>query len=241
MSAEAAGPGGAGRTLAVALGLAVFVALGWILARGAVVSSGVPAASALADWLEIDPLPFALEPDSALRRGGALHVRWIDPDAPPEPPRAEPPKEERAPKDGPHPAPKDFDWSSIPVGPEGTPPVEVLVVRYPEGSGELVEPLFAPPPVSEDGQSGIAVIGPDGGKVTMDSGRLRWGEFEVAFVHERELEAGGTFRDIVRANLSLPGRPLVLYARWPRGLPASQERLVELLAAFRPAGAASHG
>jgi hypothetical protein len=218
--------------------LAVFGALGWILARGAMVSSGIPAASALADWLEIDPLPFGLEPDSALCRGGSLHVRWTDPDAPPEAPRAEPPKEERAPKDGPRPPPEDFDWSSIPVGPEGTPPVEVLIVRYPEGSGERVEPLF---PVSEDPQSGIAVIGPGGGKVAMDRGRQRWGEFEVAFVHERELEAGGTFRDMVRANLSLPRRPLVLYARWPRGLPASRERLAELLAAFRPAGAASDG
>jgi hypothetical protein len=68
----------------------------------------------------------------------------------------------------------------------------------------------------------------------MDRGRLRWGDWEVAFVHERELEPGGTFRDVIRADLSLPARPLVVYARWPRGLPASKERMVELLAALRP-------
>jgi hypothetical protein len=241
MSAERAPAGGAGRTLAVALGLGVFAALAVVLGKAALVSDRLSVAEALSDWLEVAPLPFGLEPDGALRRGGELLVRWIDRGAPPEAPRAEPPRAgEQEPKQGPRP-PREFDWSAIPIGPEGTPPVEVLLARYPEGSSERVERLFAPPPVSAEPGGELTVIGPEGGRVAMDRGRLRWGAFEVAFVLERELEAGGTFRDVIRANLSLPRRPLVLYARWPRGLPASEERMVELLAAFRPASVPGEG
>jgi len=67
------------------------------------------------------------------------------------------------------------------------------------------------------------------------SGRLAWGEFEAPFVHERKFEPGGTFVDTLRCNLSGEREALVLFLRWPRGLPASQERAVELLATLKRA------
>lgn len=230
---EAGGGRGGVRTLGVVLGLVILAALAASLAWSAFSARTLPAASALADWLEIDPLPFGLEPDSALRRGGELLVTWIDPEEPQETPRVEQPKPEKKDQaqEGP---PEEFDWSAVAVGPEGTPPVELLAVRYGKGAGERIEALFEPPPLTEEGGGMLAHFGPEGGRVVMDRGRLRWGDWEVAFVHERELEPGGTFRDLIRANLSLPDRPLVVYARWPRGLPASKERMLELLSAMRP-------
>jgi hypothetical protein len=226
--------GGEARTVGVVLGLLVFGALLAGLALSAIRTRTLPAESALADWLEIDSLPFDLEPDRALRQGRELLVTWIDPEAPQEAPRPEQPKEAKKKPKGHEERREEFDWSAIAIGPEGTPPVEVLAVRYGQGSDERIEELFEPPPTDEELGGEPMVIGPEGGKVAMDRGRLRWGDYEVAFVHERELEQGGTFRDVIRANLSLPDRPLVLYARWPRGLPASEERMVDLLAALKP-------
>jgi hypothetical protein len=241
--AAATAAGGGWRTVGVAFGLGLLGILTWSLSTKAFGRRTEPAGSALADWLEIDALPFGLEPDVALWRGGELLVTWVDRQAPAEAPRIEPPEPEPGSQeaqagDGRDGAPQEFDWSAVPVGPQGTPPVELLAVRYPAGSDERVEALFEPPPSMGmgDGEMGgmLAHFGPEGGRVAMDRGRLRWGDWEVAFVHERELEQGGTFRDVIRANLSLRDRPLVVYARWPRGLPASEERMVELLAALRP-------
>lgn len=253
--ATATAAGGSWRTVGVALGLALLGLLTWSLFTKAFGRRAEAAESALADWLEIDTLPFDLEPDSALRRGGELLVTWVDRDAPPEAKRIEPPKppkeskKSKASKESKtgdqHGPSHEFDWSAIAVGPEGTPPVEVLVVRYGKGAEERIEALFEAPMSMEggggmDGMGGgepvvmLTQVGPEGGRVAMDRGRMLWGEWEVSFVHERELEQGGTFRDVIRANLSLPNRPLVVYARWPRGLPASEERMVELLAALRP-------
>ena len=68
----------------------------------------------------------------------------------------------------------------------------------------------------------------------LERGELDWGEYLAPFVHERQFEPGGTFRDWMRVNLSYGRTPVVLMARWNRGLPASKERMEELIAALAP-------
>ena len=85
---------------------------------------------------------------------------------------------------------------------------------------------------SDEDEIELVEFGVDGGRATLDWGRLPWGEYSVLYVYERELEWGGTFRDVIRVNLSLGDQAAMLMARWPRGTPASKERLIELLAGF---------
>lgn len=73
-----------------------------------------------------------------------------------------------------------------------------------------------------------------GGKVVVASGKLPWRTFDARFVHERAFEPGGTFRDAVRANVSLAEHPCVMTATWTRGQSASKEKLAELLTALTP-------
>jgi len=241
MGARTSG-GGLGRTLAVTLGLLLLSLALVSLARSAFAAREVAPERALADWIEPGPLPFGLVPDEARRRGDELLVAFSNPDAGEEAPRAEQPKKEPRGERERKGQPEPYDWSTLEIGPAGTPPVELLAVRYGPGAAERVEALFEDPESEESGRDrrgGVEVeeiktFGAAGGRALMDRGRLRWFDYDVLFVHERELERGGTFRDVVRVNLSLPGRPLVLYVRWPRGLPASTERVAELLAAMPP-------
>jgi len=236
------GIGGVGRTLAVTLGLLVLLLALVSLGRGALSARAIPAEGALDDWIEPGPLPFGLRPDTALRRGGEVLVSYTDPEAPEEAPRLEAPKKKPRGKQMPEP----FDWSKLAIGPAGTPPIELLAVRYGKDAGKRIEQLFEAPGAGGDGGGGrdrrgggdepgeIETFDAGGGRALMDRGRLRWFDYEVLYVQWRELERGGTFRDVIQVNLSLPGRPLVLYARWPRGLPASRDRVLELLEALPP-------
>ncbi len=135
-----------------------------------------------------------------------------------------------------------FDWSAIAIGPEGSPPSEGMLVTWPLAAARAqLESLFSvrAAGTSENlreqsrGLDPLAGLGPEGGRRVLASGRLEWGEFEAPYVHERKFEAGGTFVDTLRINLSGEREALVLFLRWPRGLPASQERALELLAALR--------
>jgi hypothetical protein len=201
----------------------------------------------LASWFEPAELPFGLQPVAAARQAdGEVLLRLADPAVAPEP---EPIAPKKAEKPAPGAPPPRFDWSAIQVGAADTPPSEGYFVTWPLAAarGRLAG-LFeqgGPPP--EMGQSEpvravdpLAGLGPDGGRRVIGSGRIPWGEFEAPFVHERTFEAGGTFVDTLRLNLSSEREALVLFLRWPRGLPASQARAEELLAALRrraaPAG-----
>ena len=76
-------------------------------------------------------------------------------------------------------------------------------------------------------------VGRRGGRRVIDAGDLDWHEFSASYVQVRDFERGGTFRDSFRVNLSSDTQALVVFARWPRGLPGSKERVEELVACFR--------
>ena len=210
------------------------VGLGLVLLVGLVASLAyeetrpVDGGELLAEWYGVETLPFGLEVSEAVRRGGRHEVLLADPDAP-----EEASKQEAAKEDDGDLAP--VDWTEIPVGPEGTPPFEVLVLHWPTlgaAAGELERLFGRPGGGDDDNESEVVAFGPGGGRAVLDSGRLPWGEYAVMFVHERELEAGGTFRDVIRANLALDSGAGVVLARWPRGIPGSKARMIELIAAF---------
>jgi hypothetical protein len=226
-----------GAVVGVAFGLLLFLALVFLVQFQR--AGAADGAALLGQWFEVGELPFGLVvtgaaelpdpiPGRDLVLGGRQAVRLITPDAPPEDPRQTPAKGE----DG---ELERVDWARLGSGPEHQPPRpprEVLVVRYPafQASSELKR-LF----LSDDDDAGGDDEdggGPVGGRVTLERDRVRWGDFEARAIHERELESGGTFRDTMRVNLALGDRAIVLFARWPRGQPASKQRLEELLASL---------
>lgn len=128
--------------------------------------------------------------------------------------------------------PARFDWSKLAIGAPDTQPLEIVVMRLPIAlaRGEL-EALFH---AGDEFHGDFKSLDDSGGRRILERGELAWGSLAPAFVHERQFEAGGTFRDVLRVNLSSATMPLVFLARWPRGIPASKKRVEELLAAFVP-------
>ena len=194
----------------------------------------------LARWFVPGELPFGLVPVEAARQSnGEVLLRLSDPDAPPEAERVEPAADEDdASGDG---RGERFDWSAIPIGEAGTPPTEAMLVTWPlSAARKQLESLFeSRAPAAQRslreqsrGQDPLAGLGRQGGRRVLASGRLPWGAFEAPFVHERKFEPGGTFVDTLRVNLSHEEEALVLFLRWPRGLPGSQARAEQLLAAL---------
>ena len=61
---------------------------------------------------------------AAVRRAGRHEVLLTNPNAPQEPPKKEPEKNEEG-------GLAEIDWTAIPVGAEGSPPVEILVLHWP--------------------------------------------------------------------------------------------------------------
>ena len=230
---------GSGRIVAVALGLLLLAGALSQLVKGAL--ARMPELSdVIADRIELDPLPFGLVPSAGDRQDGEQGYLFLNPEAEPEAEAAETSKSDqrggwRGRGGGDEQRKEPYDWSAIEIGPEGRPPLELHLTRYGKGATERIEALFEPPRKTDGEVVEVTTFGADGGLAAMDRGRLRWHAYDVAFIHNRRLERGGTFVDLVRVNLSLPGRPLVARVRWPRGYPASKERLVELLEALRPA------
>jgi len=228
-------------------GCALGVALG-LLVLGGLITATATQRTRLADgerllgeWFELGPLPFGFEVAGAtVEMRGEEVVLLTRPDAPEEAQKAEPPKPppEDAKGGEHHPAPDPIDWSAIPSGPEDTPPLEVAVVGYPDTlAASVLDRLFGlqtHDEGDEEPEVEITDVGPEGGKVVMDRGRTDWGPYAATYVCERELEYGKTFRDVVRVNLSLPGRARVVFVRWPRGFPASMARVTEVLHALGP-------
>ena len=191
-----------------------------------------------AEWFEPCVLPFDLEVAGAtVEMRGEQVILLTRPDLPEEAAKAERPERERGAKDEqPDEQPEDesFDWSAIESGPEGTPPREVVLLAYPaELAGSELEQLFGFSS-EEEGEVEITDVDSGGGRVMMDRGRLDWGSYSTLYVHDRELEWGGTFRDVVRVNLTLQGQPRVMFVLWERGFPASLERVSELLEVLVP-------
>lgn len=193
-------------------------------------------------------LPFGLElAEAGPGPGGERMLRFEVPGTPAEEPAAEPEEGESAPK---------VDWASL-TGPEGTPPVGLLVVTHPiRRADDAIERFMRGDPDvgggdGERGERGERGGGggrdrsfggggdgiriPDsGGAVVLERGEVPWGDYAAKFLLRREFEPGGTFRDTMRANLSTARTPCVIVARWPRGHVASKERLEELIAGLVP-------
>jgi hypothetical protein len=183
------------------------------------------------------PLGLVVAEAQRLPRGDVV-LRLEDPAAPEEPPRNEPTPGDAAPADPPQegaveppskagPDEPPFDWSKVPVGPAGALPREVLLVDLPpaEAAADL-ERLFRQ---GQEFRGDWKSIERSGGTRVLDRGRMPWGGFDAPYVHERTFEAGGTFRDVLRVDLSEARSPRILIARWTRGLPASKPPVEALL------------
>ncbi len=211
-------------------------------------SERVAPEAVLAELFDAGELPFGLvlEDGGVVARGKQV-ARLVDPTAPPEP---EPlPRGLEGLKDADEDAEEDSDDAESPrpdpsapppEGESGTPPREVLVLHFPtRGGAREVAKLFQPPGANggERGRGGP----PRGGgfgpsqKFVLERGFLSWLGEETPFLHQRELLGMRGWRDVVRVDVSRPGRPCALVARWTLNHPASTERLEELLAALPPA------
>lgn len=224
----------AGCTIGMAVGVALLVILvGGIVALKTRVADGE---QLFAEWFEPSSLPFDFEVAGAtVEMRGEQVLLLTRPDMPEEAAKAERPEPEKGDRDEGKPqAPELYDWSKVPTGAAGTAPLKVVLIGYPEELADSeLEQLFGFS--SEDeGEIEITDVDASGGRVTMDRGSLDWGSYSTQYAVDRELEWGGTFREVVRVNLTLPGRPCAMFVLWPRGFPASLERVSELLAALVP-------
>jgi hypothetical protein len=216
------------RVLATAAAIALLAALAWIIASQR--TRTVDGVELLGEWFAVGDLPFGLViAEGAITPRGDGVVRLAVPDAP-----AETPKNVVPPVEPPKPGevrPR-VDWSKAPTGPPDTPPVEVIVTRFPVVAAKTeLDAMFRS---GQELRGDFKSIGDMGGRRILDRDELPWGNFEAAYVHEREFEPGLTFRDVMRVNLSREHEPCVLLARWPRGMPASKARVAELLAVLVP-------
>lgn len=124
------------------------------------------------------------------------------------------------------------DWGRVAMGAADRPPLTLLFVHYPaeRSKGELGR-LF-----SDKLMVGkLDEISPGGGRMVLELGTLNLGDASPAYVFERVFEAGGTFKDIVRVDLSSAEKGLIVYAEWSRSEPFSKTRLESLLGSLRKA------
>jgi len=180
-------------------------------------------------WFEPRVLPFGFEFAQAeqLARGDIV-VRFERPGLAAEaekPAPVELSEEERK-------AQRPFDWSAVDFGQPGEPPREFVLARLPlERAKSDLESLFKG---GMEFRGDWKSIGREGGKRILGRGPARWGALDCAYVHEREFEAGGTFRDVVRVNLSRSGVPMLFIASFGRGVAGSIEPVEALLASLPP-------
>lgn len=119
---------------------------------------------------------------------------------------------------------------------DGTPPSRLFLVRYPRREAQSVleqqmrrhtESLDQPHGGEQDDDSREQLL-------TIDGGRLPWGEFDADFVLERKYTSDGHFEDVLRVNLTREQQCWVLFALWPRDYRGSREPVEALLEALRP-------
>ena len=221
---------------ALGIGLGLLVLLGLVAMMVAQKTRLADGERLFAEWFEPTSLPFDLEIAGAtVEMKGEQVILLTRPDLPEETPKAERPDPEEGADEEARKDREAFDWSKIEVGPADTPPREVVLLTYPAKLADAeLEKLFGFRKRGRDEEVKITEVDIEGGRVTMDGGRMNWGSYSTLYVYDRELEWGGTFRDVVRVNLTLPGRPLVMFVLWERGSPASLERVSDLLAALVP-------
>ncbi len=154
--------------------------------------------------------------------GGASLVTFEDPSAPPEAAQNPPDPSAKPPKD------EHFDWTRVPIPPATARPMRVTF-QFPAAgtSHDVVAGFFR-----NVERKSLEDLGPDGGKVTIETGKLAWRGFDADWVHERAYEKGGTFRDGMRVDLSLAKQPCVMTAEWSRGDAASRAALERVLDAL---------
>lgn len=122
------------------------------------------------------------------------------------------------------------DRAKVDLGPLGTPPSEALLVFAQEDSWAKVRKEHFERVRWKD----LAEVPASGGVQTVGEGKLPWRSYEVAWVHERAWDARAGFRDAIRADVSLPGRPASLLLAWPRGARGGVDGLREFLARLEP-------
>lgn len=122
-----------------------------------------------------------------------------------------------------------IDWKRVVIPPAASRPRRVLFTFPKESGGAAVVDAFFETPEWKD----VDDLGSQGGKVVITSEKIAWHGFDARWVHERAFEPGGSFRDAVRANVSLEKRPCVMTATWTRGQAASKETLQQILGALR--------
>jgi hypothetical protein len=217
-----------GCVLGIALGLLILgCAIAWILLPKAEPRDG---ALLLREFLGLESVPAAYQVvDAAKLTGGEEVVQLLSSAAPPERELAKPAPIEASPTPQGSP-PARVDWSRIEPGASDQPPRTLLFVRYPKERGKReIQRLFSA--VLQPG--GLEELGPQGGRIVLQVGTLRWSDEDRAFVLEREFERGGTFRDMARVDLSAPELALIVKADWARSEPFSKARLEETLATLR--------
>ena len=235
-TAEAAGPTRRESALGVAgigggllLILALFVWL-WISRardidaaeqfRGAFAVQGVPAGWSVTLSQAVPDGLFDLHTEQRIvrlaREGAAPDP---EPAAAPAPPAAEP---------GAAPA-KKVEWKKLAEAAPAGEPARLYFAWYdPTNGSQDVEAQL-------DSHRAVdySMLGPKGGIVRLDAGKLRWGPFDADFVHERLFEKG-SFRDALRVNLSRPGQFCVLNVLWRWGERGSRDSALAVLGLFPP-------
>jgi hypothetical protein len=155
--------------------------------------------------------------------GGARLIVFVDRSAAPEAVLAVPdPKAKKKPDE------EKVDWTHVTIPPATTRPRRVTFLFSAAGSSHYDMAAF----FHDIERKSIEDLGPEGGKVTIETGKLAWRGFDADWVHERAFEAGGTFRDEMRVDLSLEKKPCVMTAVWSRGETGSKAELDKLLAAL---------
>jgi hypothetical protein len=174
-------------------------------------------------------LPFGMRIESAtsMSSSGTLVVYSV-PGAPAESAPAEPvaaPAQPEPTPDGGAASPKPVDWTKIEIPAESGPPRQVAFLFVPSGNGRSVLDTMIRDVYGRD----RGLLGPEGGTVLVERGRLDFHGWDSDWIHMRTYESGGTFRDAMRISLSTPEEPCVVTATWPRGVPASQAVLEEIV------------
>lgn len=209
-----------GCVLGIALGLLCLGSLVWfIVLPKAEPRDGV---QLLRDWFALEAPPEGLEIGNAGKLMGGEEVLQLRATRA-EPEAAKP----AAPSSSPQEPPRD--WGALPEGPKDREPRHWMFVTYPANGGRSrVQGLFradlAPGRPDE--------VGSRGGRMIREVGTIDWHGAPAAFVLEREFEAGGSFRDLVRVDLSRNDRWRIAHVTWSRGEPFSKPRLIEGLARF---------
>lgn len=210
-----------GVLILIALGLMVLAGIAAFLLLGT--GGPIDGRAKMTSVFGVADLPFGLQVASATKMSsaGALVVYEV-PGAPPEIARVETKPVEKG-TDVPR-----TDWSKVAIPESSGPPRQASFLFVPGERGRgVLEEMIRNVRGADRG-----MLGPEGGTVLVDRGRMDFRGWDSDWIHMRTYEAGGTFRDAMRISLSTPDDPCVLTATWPRGVPASKAVLDELVKPF---------